>query len=101
MGTLRGTLRHDVDFSPVTSSSVAFGAVRRGPLGFAKLIVASGAFDRCVVRQLHKAIIGRDVDPAREAGYLDALTTRFVDDGRRVRPLVRHLIASDLFQRGL
>lgn len=91
-----------IDFLPPDQTllgQVSDGTI--GPLGFAKLIVASGAFDRCVVRQLHKAIIGRDVDPAREAGYLDALTTRFVDDGRRLRPLVRHLIASDLFQRGL
>jgi hypothetical protein len=72
-----------------------------GPLGFAKMIIDAGAFDRCVVRQLHKHVMGRDIDPTREAGYLDALTARFVDDGRVVRPFVRHLLASDLFGRGL
>ncbi len=72
-----------------------------GPLGYAKLIIDAGAFDRCVVRQLHKAVIGRDVDVALEAGYLDRLVQVFVDSDRRVRPLVRALIDSDIFRRGL
>jgi len=72
-----------------------------GPLGFAKMIVAAGAFDRCVVRQLHKQIVGRDIDPTTEAGYLDALTARFVDDGKKVRPFIKHLTTSASFGRGL
>ncbi|MFY2560758.1 hypothetical protein ACN469_24350 [Corallococcus terminator] len=34
-----------------------------GPLGFAKMILASGSFDRCVVRHLHAQVVGRDIDP--------------------------------------
>lgn len=72
-----------------------------GPLGFAKIIIAAGAFDRCVVRKIHGQIMGRDIDPTTEAGYLDVLTEQFVASGRRVRPLVKALTQSDLFQRGL
>lgn len=72
-----------------------------GPLGFAKMIVASGAFDRCVVRHLHAQVLGRDIDPSLEIGYLELLTKRFVDGGRKVRPFVKSLTKSELFGRGL
>jgi hypothetical protein len=91
-----------IDFLPPDQTllgQVSDGTV--GPLGFAKLIVASGAFDRCVVRHLHQFVLGRDVDPAKEAGYLDALTTEFVSGGRQARPFIKHLTRSPLFSRGL
>lgn len=90
-----------VDFLPPEHTllgQVSDGTV--GPLGFAKLIVAAGAFDRCVVRHLHAQVLGRDIDPAKEAGYLDAQVARFIADGRKVRPYVKSLTRSDLFQRG-
>ncbi|MFY1827965.1 hypothetical protein ACN47A_18740 [Myxococcus fulvus] len=71
-----------------------------GPLGFAKMILASGSFDRCVVRHLHAQVMGRDIDPTREAGYLDDQVARFIASGRKVRPYVKALTQSDLFQRG-
>jgi hypothetical protein len=72
-----------------------------GPLGFAKLIVASGEFDQCVVRHMHERIMGRDIDPAAESGYLTNLTTSFVTNGRHVRALVKALTRSDSFRRGI
>jgi hypothetical protein len=72
-----------------------------GPLGFGKLLLTSGTFDRCAVRRLHERVVGRDIDPTTESGYLDALTSTFVDGNREVRPFIRHLIASESFQRGL
>lgn len=71
-----------------------------GPLGFAKMIVAAGAFDRCVVRHLHERILGRDVELTTEMGYLDTLTEKFVGDGRKVRPFVKYLTQSTSFRRG-
>ncbi len=71
-----------------------------GPLGFAKLIVAAGAFDRCVVRRLHERVMGRDLDPTIESPYLEVLTKQFVDGGRLVRPFVRSLTQSTYFRRG-
>lgn len=72
-----------------------------GPLGFAKMVVASGAFDACLVRKVHQAVVGRDLDPQREAGYLSELTSAFVEEGRQVRPLVRRLVESEPFRRGI
>jgi hypothetical protein len=71
-----------------------------GPLGFAKMIVAAGSFDRCVVRRVHERIMGRDIDPTTESGYLDALTDEFVSGGRLVRPFVKSLTQSTYFRRG-
>jgi hypothetical protein len=91
-----------IDFLPPDQTllgQVSDGTV--GPLGFGKLIVSSGAFDRCLTRQVHKIVMGRDIDPATEAGYLEALTTRFVAQQRSVRALIKELIRSDLFKRGI
>jgi hypothetical protein len=91
-----------IDFLPPDQTllgQVSDGTV--GPSGFAKMVVASGAFDRCVVRQLHKQVVGRDIDPTTEVGYLDALTATFVDNGRRARPFIKHLTTSATFRSGL
>jgi hypothetical protein len=72
-----------------------------GPLGFGKVLVASGHFDACAARRLAEHVLGRDLDPAGEAGYLEALTAEFVRGGRRVRPFVRALLAEPSFRRGL
>jgi hypothetical protein len=90
-----------IDFLPPDQTllgQVSDGTV--GPLGFAKLIIAAGAYDRCVVRHLHQFVMGRDVDPSTEAGYLDALTAQFIAQGRQARPFIKTLTQSSLFSRG-
>jgi hypothetical protein len=90
-----------LDFLPPDETllgQVSDGTV--GPLGFAKMIVEAGAFDRCIVRRLHERILGRDIDPAAEVGYLDALTDTFVQGGRVVRPFIKALTQSEDFRRG-
>jgi hypothetical protein len=72
-----------------------------GPLGFAKMVVASGAFDRCAVRRLHERFGGRALNPATEAGYIDSLVDTFVKNGRKVRPFLKALTHTDVFRRGL
>ncbi len=112
---------HDMRMTPVTQATIdnnpdatwidylppdqtLFGQTSDGtigPLGFGKLIAASGVFDRCLVRRLHENIVGRDIDPQTESGYLKALVKRFVDGGREIRPLVRTIVGSEAFRRGL
>jgi len=72
-----------------------------GPLGFGKVVLASGQFDSCATRMIAARVLGRTLDPSTEAGYIDTLTTRFVAGGRRVRPLVRALLAEPAMGRGL
>lgn len=90
-----------LDFLPPDQTllgQVSDGTV--GPLGFAKMIVEAGAFDRCVVRRIHERVVGRDIDPAMESGYLDALTDEFVAQGRVVRPFIKSLTEGESFRRG-
>lgn len=72
-----------------------------GPLGFARSLVQSGEFDRCAVRRLYERVVGRDLQPEEERLYLDALVQQFVQDGRRVRPFIKHLMRQPEFRRGL
>ena len=72
-----------------------------GPLGFGKILVESGELDRCMARRIYERILGRPLDPTTEARYIDALARELVEEGRRVRPFVRHLLASDELRRAL
>jgi hypothetical protein len=72
-----------------------------GPLGFAKLVVAAGAFDKAAVRRLHARFGGRPIDSTAEPDYLNGLVQSFVANGRQVRPFIRTLMKSDTFRRGL
>lgn len=72
-----------------------------GPLGFGKMVVKSGEFDRCAVRQLHRFAVGRDIDPAKERGYLDKLVETFVAQDRQAKPFIKQLMLGDTFKRGL
>ncbi len=71
-----------------------------GPLAFAKVLVASGEFDRCAVRRLYERVMGRPLNPGTESRYIEALATRFAADNRQVRPFIRHLLAQPEFRRG-
>jgi len=91
-----------IDFLPPEQSLLgeqSDGTV--GPLGFGKLLMASGAFDRCAVRRLHERFVGRDLDPATEAGYLDALVEGFIAGDRKARPFIKLLTQTASFRRGL
>ncbi len=72
-----------------------------GPLGFAKILVASGEFDRCTARRLFERYVGRPIDPAKEAGFLNKLTRDFVAGDRKAKPFIKSLLMSDTFRRGL
>jgi hypothetical protein len=71
-----------------------------GPLGFGRLLVESGEFDRCAVRRIYARFGGRLPDAGRDRGLIEELVRRFVAGGRRVRPLVRSILADEAFQRG-
>jgi hypothetical protein len=72
-----------------------------GPLGFGKLIVASGEFDKCAVQTIHERFVGRKFDPTNEAALETQLVQAFTQGGRKVKPLIKLLLQSDEFKRGL
>ena len=72
-----------------------------GPLAFGKILVSSGELDRCMARRIYERILGRALDPTTEGRYIDTLARELAEEDRRVRPFVRHLLASDELRRAL
>jgi hypothetical protein len=72
-----------------------------GPLGFGKLVVASGEIDRCAVDKLFARFMGRPLDVTLETSTENQLINQFVQGGRAVGPFVKVLLKSDEFGRGL
>lgn len=72
-----------------------------GPLGFGKILIASGEFDKCAVRHLYQRFMGRPLEPAAEARYINELAEKFRTSDRKVKPFVRYLLSLPEFRRGL
>jgi hypothetical protein len=72
-----------------------------GPLGFGKLVVRSGEFDRCAVRRLYSMFIGRELNTATEQPFIDKLAREFVARERKLRPFIRYLFEQSEMRRGL
>ncbi|MFP2925674.1 DUF1549 domain-containing protein [Pyxidicoccus sp. 3LG] len=72
-----------------------------GPLGFGKLLVRSGEFDRCAARKLYGMFIGREPNPATEKGFIDKLAREFVARERKLRPFLKYLFEQPELRRGL
>jgi hypothetical protein len=91
-----------LDFLP--PDTTLFGATSDGtigPLGFGKLVVSSGQFDRCAVDKLFQHFMGRPIDVAKEAQLENSLVDAFVASNRQVKPWLKQLLMSDEFRRGL
>lgn len=90
-----------IDFLPPEQTLLGLkGDGTIGPLGFGKIVVQSGEFDRCMTRRIHQHIVGRDLG-ADETATLDELTAAFVSDGRNVRKMIKRLMKREEFRRGL
>jgi Protein of unknown function (DUF1592) len=90
-----------IDFMPEDYS--LFGVTSDGtigPLGFAKVLLESGEFDRCAVRRFHRIVLGRDLVPGQDDARIDALVDGFVADERSVRGLIKTLVRDETFAIG-
>lgn len=91
-----------LDTMPASYSLLGVGGDgTMGPLGFGKILLASGAFDRCAVRKVYARFVGRELDPAAEAAYVDALAREFVARDRKLKPFLKYLFTQSEFRRGL
>jgi hypothetical protein len=68
-----------------------------GPQGLAREIVTSPEFARCVVKNVAQSFLGRPLAP-EEAGWELGLAKAFVEDGYRMRPLVRAILTSPRYR---
>lgn len=72
-----------------------------GPLGFGKLVLASGEFDKCAVQTVFARVMGRKLDLTRETALETQLVNEFKANGRKVKPLIKALMATPEFGTGL
>lgn len=114
------TFEHDTLMTPVPDATIAgnpnaalidfmppdyalFGTPSDGtigPLGFAKVLVESGEFDKCVVRRFHELVAGRDLVPGIDDHVLEGYVDAFVASERNVKDLILAIVASDEFLIG-
>jgi hypothetical protein len=71
-----------------------------GPLGLGRMLVESGEFDRCAVRQAHRRFRGHDLIPGRDDQRLTSLVESFTSSERDMRALIRTIVLSDDFRQG-
>jgi hypothetical protein len=63
-----------------------------GPRGFAKVLLASGAFDQCAVRRAYTRFGGRSFDLGVDADELQQHVDTFVGSGRDMKSLIRDIV---------
>lgn len=72
-----------------------------GPLGFGKILVQSGELDKCAVQTVFARVMGRKLDVGKEAALEAQLVNDFKTNGRKVKALIKTLVQSDEFRKGL
>jgi len=91
-----------LDFLPAGSSLFGIqGDGTIGPLGFGKLLVNSGEFDRCVARKMYERFGGVKLDSGQHAKFIARLTEQFVSNDRNVKALIRYILERPPFRMGL
>lgn len=63
-----------------------------GPRGFAKSLLASGAFDQCAVRRAYERFGGRTFDLGIDADELQQHIDAFVESNRDMKSLIRDIV---------
>ena len=71
-----------------------------GPLGFGKIIVESGEFDRCTVRRFYERYAGVKLNPGTHKLYIDKLTQVFASKGKKIRPFIKWIFEQPRFRKG-
>jgi len=90
-----------IDFAP--PGTTLFGVTGDGtigPLGFGKMIVDSGEFDRCAVRRFYERFGGMKLDPAKHKLYIDKLVKVYSDSGKKMKPFIRWILSQSRFRKG-
>lgn len=72
-----------------------------GPRGFAKILLASGAFDQCAVRRAYKRFGGRTLNVGEDAALLKQQVEAFVDSNRSMKQLIRKIVLDERSRKGL
>lgn len=72
-----------------------------GPLGFAKILVETGRFDRCVARKTYEKFGGRRLSPGQDKALIDEMSEHFVARNRSLRSLIEYVLGLETSRQGL
>ncbi|MBR57513.1 MAG: hypothetical protein CMH54_05565 [Myxococcales bacterium] len=90
-----------IDFAPAGTTLLGVaGDGTIGPLGFAKMIVASGEFDRCTVQRFYERFGGTRLHMGKHKLFIDKMVDVFVSNGRQIKPLIRWILSQPAFRMG-
>ena len=90
-----------IDFAPPGTTLLGeTGDGTIGPLGFGKMIVSSGEFDRCTVRRFYQRFGGVTLDPAKHKLFIDKMVQVLKNGGGKMRPFIRWIIERPVFRAG-
>ena len=90
-----------IDFAP--PGTTLFGVESDGtigPLGFAKMLIESGKFDRCTVRRFYQRFMGLKLHPAKHKLYIDKLVKVYIEKGKQIRPFIKWMMKQARFRQG-
>ena len=94
---------YDPAFSDATAGLLrgAYASIEHaaaGPIGAGSAVASAPEFAQCAVERVAASFLGRPLNTDDET-MVKALTTEFVNQGFRMRPLVRAIVKSPLYQR--
>ena len=87
----------DASHSNLRGAYISPANAEAGPAGLAASIVGSPEFAPCVVRNVAQSLLGRALT-ADDEDWKTQLAKNFVDNGYRMRPLVREILTSPRYR---
>jgi hypothetical protein len=94
---------YDPAFSDTTAGVLrgAYASIEHaaaGPIGAGSAVISAPEFAQCAVERVASSFLGRPLNSDDQA-LLKTLTGEFVEQGYRMRPLVRAIVKSPLYQK--
>jgi hypothetical protein len=73
--------------------------VAAGPRLLVERMLQTGDLERCAVSRMWREFVGRPMSSDEQALYMDPLVQGFVDEGRNLKQLIRHVVTTDAYRR--
>ncbi len=73
--------------------------VAGGPRMLVERMLQTGDLERCVVHRVWNEFVGRPMTAEEQALYMDPLAQGFLEQGRNLKRLIRHVVTTDAYRR--
>ena len=62
-------------------------------------MMQTGDLERCVVSRVWNEFLGRPMTSEEQVLYMDSLAQGFLEQGRNLKQLIRHVVTTDAYRR--